>query len=33
MSKAKGLGRATQKIVERAGTEISYMVGNATEKS
>jgi hypothetical protein len=33
MSKAKVLGRATQKIVERAGTEISYMVGNATEKS
>ena len=33
MSKSKGLARTTQKIVERAGTEISYMVGNATEKS
>jgi len=33
MSKANALGQATQKIVEKTGTEISYMVGNATEKS
>jgi hypothetical protein len=33
MSKEEGLARATQKIVENAGKEISYMVGNATEKS
>jgi hypothetical protein len=33
MSKEEGVARATQKIFERAGTEISYMVGNATEKS
>jgi hypothetical protein len=33
MSKSEELARMTQKIVERAGTQISYMVGNATETS
>jgi len=33
MSKTEGLGRVTHKIVEKAGTKISYMVGNTTEKS
>lgn len=33
MTYTHSFGRATQKIVEKAGTEISYMVGNATEKS
>jgi hypothetical protein len=33
MSDKEGLARATQKVVEKAGTEISYIVGNATEKS
>lgn len=33
MSKSEELARLTQKIVERAGTQISDMVGNATETS
>jgi hypothetical protein len=33
MSKSEELARMTQKIVERAGTQISYMVGNPTETS
>lgn len=33
MSKSEELARMTQKIVEKAGTQISYMVGNATETS
>jgi hypothetical protein len=30
MSKEEAVARAAQKVVEKAGTEISYMVGNAT---
>ena len=33
MAKEEGLARATQKVIEKAGTEISYMVGNATEQA
>lgn len=33
MSKSEELARLTQKIVERADTQISDMVGNATETS
>merc|ERR1712151_892310 len=33
MSKEEGIARATQKVIEKAGTEISYMVGNATEQA
>lgn len=33
MSKSEELARMTQKIVERAGTQISDMVGNTTETS
>jgi hypothetical protein len=33
MSKEDGLARATQKVIEKAGTELSYMVGNATEQA
>lgn len=33
MAKEEKLARATQQIIENAGKEISYMVGNATEKS
>jgi len=33
MSKKEAFGKITQKIIETAGTELSYMVGNATEKS
>jgi hypothetical protein len=29
----ESLGRLTQKLVEKAGTELSYMVGNATEQA
>lgn len=32
MSK-EGLARMTQKIIENAGTEVSYAIGNATETS
>jgi hypothetical protein len=33
MVKEEGVARATQKIIERAGTQLSYMVGNATEQA
>lgn len=33
MSKTEAIGRATQKMLETAGTEISSIVGNATEQS
>lgn len=33
MSKEQGLASITQKAIEKAGTEISYMVGNATEQA
>lgn len=33
MVKEEGLARVTQKIIEKAGTELSYMVGNATEQA
>lgn len=33
MEKKEGLARATQKIIEKAGTELSYMAGNATEQA
>jgi hypothetical protein len=33
MSDKQKLARAAQKMVEKAGTEFSYIVGNATEKS
>lgn len=33
MSKEEGLAQATQKVIEKAGTELSYMVGNATEQA
>jgi len=33
MANKEAIPRATQKIIEKTGTEISYIVGNATEKS
>jgi len=33
MVKEQGLARVTQKIIEKAGTELSYMVGNATDQA
>jgi hypothetical protein len=33
MAKAEDISRLTQKIIERAGTELSDIAGNATEKS
>ena len=33
MANKKEVARAAQKIVEKAGTDISYMVGNVTEES
>jgi len=33
MSKEEGLARATQKIIEKTGKELTYMVGNATEQA
>ena len=33
MSIKNGLARFTQKAIEKAGTEVSYVVGNATKKS
>lgn len=33
MAKEETIARATQKIIEKTGKEISYMVGNATEQA
>jgi len=33
MAKKEDVARFTQKAIEKAGTEISYMVGNATEQA
>lgn len=33
MSKTEVVARATQKVIETAGTEMSYIVGNATKQS
>ena len=33
ISEKEGLARATQKLIEKAGTKISYMVDNATDQA